>query len=60
MVLAHDSDVDVRRMVAHNQRCLPDLLEQLLHDPASQVQKAAAVHPNVPRAALAMWQLAHT
>jgi hypothetical protein len=58
--LALDSDSDVRQMVAHNRHCPPELLEQLLHDPALQVQKTAADNQNVPRAALAMWQLAHS
>ena len=37
----------------------PATLEQLLRNTDSKVAQAAAANPNLPRAALAMWQLAH-
>lgn len=43
---------------AHPQ-CPPHLLCQLLRHPNPEISQAAAANPNLPRAALAMWQLAH-
>jgi len=45
--------------LAANPSCPPALLEQLLQNTYPAVAQAAADNQNLPRAALAMWQLAH-
>jgi hypothetical protein len=48
----------VRRAVAGNPRTPVAVLEQLLADQDSAVSQTAAANPSLPRATLAMWQLA--
>jgi len=49
---------DGKRAIVRHPGCPPDVLERAIQDPARTVQKLAADHPNCPRHALAMWQLA--
>jgi len=45
--------------VASNPSCPPDVLVGLLQDGSSTVRRLAAANPSLPRAVLALWQLAH-
>jgi hypothetical protein len=58
-LLAQDPDRGVRQALAGNPICPPEVLQQLIQDPDLVVQAVASRHPGLPRAALAMWQLAH-
>jgi hypothetical protein len=55
--LAANPVSEVRRGVAGNRSTPPDILEMLLADP--ETATVAADNPSLPRAALAMYQLAH-
>jgi len=57
--LARDPDPEVRCGTAMNDHTPPATLEQLLQDTEHKVSELASRHPNLPRAARAMWQLAH-
>jgi hypothetical protein len=48
----------VRRGIAKHPNCPLVLLEQLLQDPDPDIAASAARHPGLPKATLAMWQLA--
>jgi hypothetical protein len=50
----------VRQSVARNPSSSAILLERLLHDLEPAVAQAAAANQSLSRAALAMWQLAHS
>ena len=54
----HGDMLWVRHEIAKHNNCPPALLEQLIQDHNPEVASAAARHPGLPRATLAMWQLA--
>jgi len=57
--LSQDPDSQVRQRAASSFSTPPGTLESLLSDVDSWVASTAAHNPNLPRAALALWQLAH-
>lgn len=57
--LAKDNDYRVRICVAKHRRCPPETLQELLQDRDLEVRQAALGNARLPRAARAMYQLAH-
>jgi len=57
--LCDEPKKEIRKAVARNPHSSVAILHRLLYDQAASVQRAALNNPSLPRATLAMWQLAH-